>query len=138
MKTCRDCGVRQSIDNFYHNNGPKKLPTSYCKPCYTIRTNRNRASRKLRDPIGYKTEWMKQRYGITHNDYMDMVIAQDELCLICETPSKLVIDHDKQTGIIRGLLCSLCNVGIGNFDHNPAWTERATKYLLRFQIKHQL
>lgn len=43
--------------------------------------------------------------------------------------NKAAIDHDHKTGIIRGLLCGLCNMGLGSFRDNPEHLASAILYL---------
>jgi hypothetical protein len=37
-------------------------------------------------------------------------------CDICGVEAFLVVDHDHETGYIRGLLCDRCNVFLGHFE----------------------
>ena len=70
------------------------------------------------------------RYGIEPEQYDQMLKDQNNRCPICDRESvpqpKADIDHDKEEEarsgkiIVRGLLCGLCNRGIGHFKHNPA------------------
>lgn len=59
----------------------------------------------------------------------------NELCDICGTNSpgfgrkNLCIDHDHSTGIVRGMLCQKCNIGLGNFNDNPDLLLKAVQYL---------
>ena len=60
-----------------------------------------------------------------------MIKAQNNKCAICKneftkTPS---IDHCHNTGLVRGLLCSDCNVGIGFLKDNKEYLSNAIKYL---------
>jgi hypothetical protein len=78
----------------------------------------------------------KQRYGITQQEYEQMVADQRGLCAICGKPpigkghnTKLHVDHDHTTGKIRKLLCHFCNHGLGNFKDDPQSLERAAMYL---------
>lgn len=62
-----------------------------------------------------------------------MLDAQGGGCAICgEGPGDrfhLVVDHDHQTSEVRGLLCTACNVGIGNLRDDPDLLRRALAYL---------
>ena len=62
---------------------------------------------------------IKHRYGITAQEYDDLVAEQRGLCAICGEPpaegpahwgGKLCIDHDHESGRVRGLLCNDCNL----------------------------
>lgn len=78
------------------------------------------------------------KYGITLAQYEEMVKVQNNLCYICEKPEKqklkngelkpLAIDHCHDTNRIRKLLCSNCNLGIGNLLHDPALLRKAALY----------
>jgi Recombination endonuclease VII len=83
-----------------------------------------------------------RRYGITPEQYQEMVAAQDNKCMICgELPSPpptqswregdwaLAADHDHETGQLRDLLCHRHNQGIGLFDDNPEWLRAAAVYV---------
>ena len=81
------------------------------------------------------------RFGITLAQYNQMLSDQRGVCAICgeeETvhsnarqgrKKSLAVDHDHQTGRVRGLLCSRCNTGIGWFRETPELLTRAAAYL---------
>jgi len=74
------------------------------------------------------------KYGITMADYNQMYINQQGRCAICNThqiylKKALAIDHDHNTGKVRGLLCSNCNLGIGNLKDSIKSLKNAIKYL---------
>lgn len=59
-----------------------------------------------------------------------MTSAQENACAICKgTTSTLCIDHDHSSGVVRGLLCSNCNTGIGLFKDDPTRLSNAIAYL---------
>lgn len=75
---------------------------------------------------------LKARYGLTEDDYERMFAEQRGCCAICGTSHpQLVIDHDHATGAVRGLLCSLCNTGIGHLRDDRGRVEQAAEYLKR-------
>jgi hypothetical protein len=47
--------------------------------------------------------------------------------------SGLVVDHDHETGEVRGLLCNRCNTGLGFFADNRGYMRRALTYLENFR-----
>lgn len=56
-------------------------------------------------------------YGLDVEAYEALLVLQGGRCAICGDPEKddwdLAVDHDHRTGVVRGLLCRRCNVGIG-------------------------
>jgi hypothetical protein len=80
---------------------------------------------------------MIRQYGITLDEYQKMHEAQNGLCAICHRPETrtirgevrpLCVDHEHETGRVRGLLCSNCNVAIGFLD-SEASLNSAIHYL---------
>jgi hypothetical protein len=70
--------------------------------------------------------------GITAEDYDSRLAGQNGGCAICHTAPTtklLAIDHNHETGVIRGLLCSNCNTGLGLFKDNPTLLQAALTYL---------
>jgi len=67
-------------------------------------------------------------YGLTEEQYAEILARQGGRCAMCEEIQKLVIDHDHISGKVRGLLCISCNTGL-NFVERPQWLDRALKYL---------
>lgn len=56
-------------------------------------------------------------------------------CKICHKVSTLIIDHDHKTGQIRSLICNKCNGGLGSFEDNVEWLNRAAEYIKYFNDK---
>jgi hypothetical protein len=87
--------------------------------------------------------YLRKRYGMTVEDYDELLLAQGGRCAICGTTEppllketcssglSFAVDHDHQTGAVRGLLCGPCNLGIGNLGDEPARLRAAAVYLER-------
>lgn len=84
---------------------------------------------------------LKKRYGLTPETYRDLIDSQNGLCLICsvslrELPQRQVhVDHCHETKVVRGVLCTKCNVGIGHFKDQPDRLIRAVEYLSKHHTR---
>lgn len=78
-------------------------------------------------------ELLEYRYGISLEAYMAQAEKQGGRCAICQqTPKdRLCVDHDHDTGEMRGLLCRHCNSGLGHFKDDPSLLRVALNYLER-------
>ncbi len=79
----------------------------------------NPATRKAIDTFGHgRIATRTSAYqGFYSSDWLALVVAQRSRCAICETFTPalaLNIDHDHETGQVRGLLCMGCNTGLGH------------------------
>lgn len=79
---------------------------------------------------------IKSKYGITLDEYKQMLTDQDNQCAICKSASpggssktRFCVDHCHIKGTVRGLLCSKCNLAISYLDDNPETLLAAIKYL---------
>ena len=59
-----------------------------------------------------KKQWLK-RYGLTVDRYDELVVRG---CALCGAKKNPCIDHDHDTGRVRGILCSRCNIMIGHYE----------------------
>lgn len=89
----------------------------------------------------YKSS-LKRYYGITIEQYEEMLKAQDFKCAICGTddPSnkrqkRFCVDHDHDTNELRKLLCLKCNMALGVFK-NINLLNKAINYLNKHDAKY--
>ena len=124
-RECQRCHQILDLDAFVKNAGKAGGLGSYCKPCHIAINNEN----KQRLHGGTATYHLRRRYGLTAADREDMKADQGGVCLICLSAPAAHVDHDHQTGEIRGMLCFNCNGGLGQFKDDPVLLIRAEQYL---------
>jgi hypothetical protein len=89
---------------------------------------------KEKATIWYRASHLRTEYGLTLEEYDILLKSQNNVCAICGKESKkkaMCVDHDHVTGKIRGLLCDLCNTGLGAFHDNPKLVAIAAEYLIQ-------
>tara|TARA_E500000318_G_C3494103_1_gene185615 strand:- start:44 stop:559 length:516 start_codon:yes stop_codon:yes gene_type:complete len=149
LKKCNDCGEEKPLTEFYKRND--RGSTSYrgdCRVCIKAKQvtwqkkNRDKVNAYHREqrrqkPHQEKNRRLKHRFGITLQDYNNMLREQDNKCLICDIEmthdserTRIVVDHCHTTEKVRGLLCSPCNKGLGHFYEDTEIMQRAIDYLL--------
>lgn len=74
---------------------------------------------------------IKSKYGMGAEDYEYIANRQNYRCAICYKEDRLYVDHDHDTGQVRGLLCHQCNIGLGNFKDDEKLLGEALRYLGR-------
>lgn len=86
-----------------------------------------------RNPEKVRRINLKKMYGITPEQYDEMMVSQGGVCAIChktcQTGRRLSVDHNHATGAVRALLCGKCNTAIGMFRDDPTLIGRAQDYL---------
>lgn len=153
MKKCKQCGYEDSIENhqwcgrvchncmlefkkeIYHKDKKKnKLKRQiYCK------LNSDRELARASEYYCKNKEKVRIRklcklYNITETKYFEMKILYQNKCEICNKyDEKLQVDHNHDTGEVRGLLCKLCNSGIGHLKDNPILIKSALEYLIKYE-----
>ncbi len=127
MKRCTVCGKEKSVDQFNKHNQTEDRLTKRCTKCINSGTG---------DPKEYKKHRQHERrlrdmYDMSLFDYVRLVDKQGGRCAICETETeKLHIDHDHETGKVRGLLCMNCNTALGQFKDDIEILKAAILYLI--------
>jgi hypothetical protein len=100
---------------------------------------RSVAGQSVWDTPAYRRRYLLlTTYGMTSDEYDRMLASQDGKCAICGTDDPQSarnnvwnVDHDHDTGEVRGLLCSPCNRGMGLLQDNPKVIEKVLQYLQR-------
>lgn len=88
-----------------------------------------------------RSRQLNKLYGLTVEDVRRMVAEQGGVCDLCKLPIKpesgpdTVVDHDHETGRVRGILHKLCNLGIGALGDNIQRIRQAEAYPQRHYLK---
>ncbi len=114
---CSFCLVDKSIADDYtkqHQEAARKGNKARCKVCVRAYN-------------------IKHRYGVEVEEYDAIMEKQENKCAICILPfasgKKTHVDHNHETGEVRGILCQTCNNGLGHLMELPMNCLRAVKYL---------
>jgi hypothetical protein len=162
VKICRKCQVGKPLDSYYAYKNTKKI-YSACKQCCggcnrawreanpdRVREHNQRRGTQWTPEARAKyaiTErekhdsYLWRHYGITLKQYEKMLADQGGVCAICkqecnrQNSKRLCVDHDHGTGVVRGLLCFQCNVGIGKFKESLDILRKAVRYMESHQLK---
>ena len=124
---------KAEVNRVWRKNNPDKVKAQKKRynDNHLVENNiRTRNWRKL-NPKKCKGYDLKKNYGISFEEYDEMMELQNYKCAICgeEQQKSLDCDHDHKTGNVRELLCSGCNRGLGNFDDNIKKLQKAIIYL---------
>lgn len=143
FKKCPCCGEVKPTTEFTRNNNHGKWGFhSYCKECKNKKFKKYRIDNPEKCKRLYRNSNLKKLYGLTIEDIEIILKNQNYKCAICGREiflhgasvdkNKIArVDHNHETGKVRGLLCNDCNRGIGLLKDNPLFLANAIKYLER-------
>lgn len=154
-RKCSKCKQILPLTAFHRNKTQPDGRGYHCKKCkvkYTKKYRetpngkaaRQREYKKYKESANYKTvrlgAELKHRFGITLEQYDQMLATQEGKCAICgrlETHTcngvitRLAVDHDHVTGKVRQLLCHNCNAAIGYAEDSPQLLAKMIAYLCK-------
>lgn len=138
-KYCPKCKRIKKLDKFNKSNGGFSSHCTLCcrdlsKKYYDPKKN----SEKYNDnKDAVRNDRLKRKFGITLKEYNEKLISQEEKCAICgkvveDNGKALAVDHNHNTGEVRGLLCNNCNAAVGFVGENIDIAKKMIKYLERW------
>ncbi len=148
----------KSVSEFSPSNKHRDGLFPWCRPCKAVyqkdyingvpREERRRryavwkaerdSDKEARDEFLRKSSAysLKKRYGITLHQVVELAAHQGGVCAVCgalpdvtKKRGGLHVDHDHDTGKVRGLLCERCNLGLGFFRDDMVRLVSAVGYL---------
>jgi Recombination endonuclease VII len=102
-------------------------------------------ARKQANPGWDNERKLNKLYGLSREQYSALLAEQDGLCAVCHGPEKKIehrtgvlrsfaVDHNHETGKVRGLLCSRCNMVMGQLEESVDLLHDMIKYLEKHSI----
>lgn len=98
-------------------------------PEYRAESNRRARESAAKNRSHQQARLREKLYGLTAAEHEAMLQRQQGRCAICKSAAALSVDHDHETGQVRGLLCPRCNHGLGNFRDDAEFLASAIGYL---------
>ncbi len=154
MRCCTKCGQEKPETEFYKSANKAGLRPD-CKVCcrqhaaeWSKRNpERKRATNRavaLKHAERIREANLQRRFGLSLEEYNALLTKQGGACAICgdkigdRARKRLFVDHNHETGTVRGLLCSQCNNGIGLLRDSPTLLRQAAVYLEAAQNKKKM
>jgi hypothetical protein len=120
---------KRSLEH-YHNNKQDYLDrAAQWRKNNPDKVNQLNKNWRDKNPDKVKGIKLKQRYGISFEEFNIMLENQNYSCAICFKEADLVVDHNHSTAKVRALLCHQCNHGLGLFFESLTNLENAIRYL---------
>jgi hypothetical protein len=118
---CKHCGEEHIQNQREIKNNAHSMACSKYKPY-------NWSGLEREDNI------MRKQYGISTQQFEELLEFQGSGCAICAKPienirRRMNIDHDHKSDIVRGILCTGCNTGLGHLGDDIEGLKRALYYL---------
>lgn len=133
MKTCIKCDESKPLDEFHRRSVSRDGRRGSCNVC----RNAQQVAWQATVPDYVRRKNLKHNHDITPEQFDDLLAAQNGKCACCFTSEPggshgiFNVDHNHETGQIRGLLCWDCNVAIGKLGDTLEGVERAVAYMRR-------
>ena len=153
MLECTKCKKHKLPEEMSVDKSRRNGISSWCKDCRKDNVRKwkakypdkveeawisriNKYRDKPLDSAAMRDYSLKRRYGISQDEYNGILKHQEYCCAICKRDSRdmtyhLHTDHNHTTGVVRGLLCSPCNVYLGYIKDNPDTYQAGIDYIAK-------
>lgn len=139
---CRECKIEKATSNFRKKVNSKTGITTLCDDCWRARERKRYRDNVISRKANAKWMAIQHTYGLKKEEWVNLFEAQKGKCAICEVvlhasgPVRITsacVDHNHNTGAVRGILCRHCNTGLGQLKDNVTVLEKALAYLRKFE-----
>jgi len=132
-RKCKVCHATKPFGEFQRRADYPHLRRHTCKECWKQSHSAWKRQYRKDRPREHADARLKREYGISLEDYENLMARQRGRCAICykkaKGPTNLHVDHDHGTGDVRGLLCQNCNLALGLFKDSIKRLGVAIQYL---------
>jgi hypothetical protein len=132
-KVCAHCKAVKALFDFSPAPSRRDGYYAYCKVCarekQRNRYKNNTNGHRDKDNHHSTKNHYRKKYGLADDVIKEIMLSREGVCAICNTKTKLVVDHCHTTGKIRGRICGLCNTMIGHARDSVENLQSAIKYL---------
>lgn len=134
MQGCNVCKLLKPISEYEHQKD-RPNPRKTCKTCRYAARDFDKEKARHRE---YSRQRRKEKAEQVRQSWERSVygVSKEELgcstCQICSSQERLCIGHDHTTGVVRGVLCSRCNSGLGFFKDSVESLKAAMEYVKKF------
>ena len=141
---CRACNLEAKHERYLQNPEAAIARTKQWQQANPERVNATQRARRAKPEVKRRAraEHLRRKYGITVEQYDEMLEAQGGGCCICGRPPRedisLHVDHDHSTGEIRGILCFRCNNALADFQDDQQLLAKAAAYLDRQDHREEI
>lgn len=131
LKLCRKCGRTAPLEEFGNNKLNKDGHQHSCRSCESAKSAKWNRDHPEQFKRNQRTYHLRKTYGLSREQYDALMELQDSRCPICLGPltTRIYVDHDHDTGRVRGLLHNRCNGGLGLLGDSLENLRRAIEYL---------
>ena len=141
-KLCPKCdGWFDYPEGYYRHRKNADGAVRFCSECKACHIKQVGAYNKA-NPAKRVEYLLQYNYGISTAEKEELLALQRGCCAICGirvtmgvgprnggTKNSAVLDHDHELHRVRGVLCPLCNVGLGSFRDDTGLLQHAITYL---------
>jgi len=147
MRKCTRCENLKSESAFYdytHERRCKECISEIRKAKYAENPEPTKARGKVyrfNNPDAVKDSKLRQDYGMSLEEYNQILAEQGGVCAICKKPEtavwrgkilSLAVDHNHTTKVNRGLLCMKCNRALGLLEENIGYLISMIRYIWKY------
>ena len=135
---CKACGLAKRAEKYASDHEMQLRARARAKQWRVENRDRFQATRRAyvesgRYAASSRRSHLKRTFGMTPEEYERRLAQQGGGCAVCGRAPKagksLHIDHDHETGYVRGLLCFKCNAALGQLGDDLGRIERALTYV---------